>query len=120
ILAALQARAATGRGQRVDINLLDAAAGWLINVAANYLATGRTPGRYGNAHANIVPYQVFAAADGYVVVAVGNDAQWQRLCVAIARPDLAAEPRYTTNAGRLEHRDELVASLAATFAAGPV
>ncbi len=120
ILAALQARAATGRGQRVDVNLLDAAAGWLVNVAANYLATGRPPGRYGNAHANIVPYQVFQAADGYLAVAVGNDGQWQRLCAAVERPDLAADPRFADNPGRLAHRDDLVRALGATFATRPV
>ena len=120
ILAALQARASGGRGQRVDVNLMDAAAGWLVNVAANYLATGRSPGRYGNAHANIVPYQVFAAADGYVAVAVGNDAQFTRLCTAIERPDLAAEPRYAENSGRLANREALVSEMAATFATAPV
>ena len=120
ILAALQARAATGRGQRVDINLLDAAAGWLVNVAANYLATGLPPARHGNAHANIVPYQVFAAADGYVAVGVGNDAQWLRLCAAVERPDLTADARYASNPGRVEHRAALVAALAETFAVRPV
>jgi formyl-CoA transferase len=120
ILAALQSRAATGRGQRVDVNLMDAAAGWLINVAANYLATGRPPTRHGNAHPNIVPYQVFTAADGYVAVGVGNDAQWLRLCAAVERPDLAADPRYATNPGRVEHRAALVAALAETIAERPV
>ena len=120
ILAALQGRSASGRGQRVDVNLLDAAAGWLVNVAANYLASGIPPGRFGNAHPNIVPYQVFAAADGHVAVAVGNDTQWLRLCAAIERPDLAADARYAINSGRLEHRVELEAELAATFATRPV
>jgi formyl-CoA transferase len=120
ILAALQARAHSGRGQRVDVNLLDAAAGWLVNVAANYLATGRPPGRYGNAHPNIVPYQVFQASDGYVAVGIGNDAQWRRLCAALGRPEMAADERYASNALRQEHREPLVAAFAETFATGTV
>jgi crotonobetainyl-CoA:carnitine CoA-transferase CaiB-like acyl-CoA transferase len=120
ILAALQARSTSGHGQRVEVNLLDAAAGWLANVAANYLATGTPPGRYGNAHPNIVPYQVFAAADGYLAVGVGNDAQWRRLCAVLERPDLGDDPRYTANAGRQQHRDELIAALSASFAARPI
>ncbi len=120
ILGALRGRDATGRGQRVDINLLDAAAGWLVNVAAAYLATGAPPGRHGNAHPSIVPYQAFAAADGHIALAVGNDAQWLRCCAAIGRPDLAADARYATNPGRLEHRAALIPDLAATFVARPV
>jgi len=115
ILAALQARQQTGRGQRVDVNLLDSAAGWLVNVAANYLVSGRRPQRYGNAHANIVPYQVFEAADGYISIAVGNDAQWQRLCQALGREDLASDERYMTNAGRLAYRAQVVQSLGETL-----
>ena len=116
ILAALQARAESGRGQHVEVNLLDAAAGWLVNVASAYLNTGATPARHGNAHASIVPYQTFAAADGYLAVAVGNDGQWQKLCLVIDRPDLAADPRYATNPGRVDHRGALIPDLAATFA----
>jgi len=123
ILAALHARAlpeSGGRGQRVEVNLLDAAAGWLANLGQSYLATGETPGRSGNAHPAIVPYQTFQAADGYVAVAVGNDGQWQKLCASIARPDLAADARYATNPRRVALRDELIPDLAAMFAARPV
>jgi len=123
ILAALHARALPvngGRGQRVEVNLLDAAAGWLANLGQSYLATGDAPGRSGNAHPTIVPYQTFQAADGYVAVAVGNDGQWQKLCVSIERPDLAADARYTTNPQRVALRDELVPDLAATFRARSV
>jgi len=123
ILAALYARAlpqSGGHGQRVEVNLLDAAAGWLANLGQSYLATGETPSRYGNAHPTIVPYQTFQAADGYVAVAVGNDGQWQKLCASIERPDLAAAARYATNPQRVALRDELVPDLAATFQARPV
>jgi len=123
ILAALHARAlpeSGGRGQRVEVNLLDAAAGWLANLGQSYLATGETPGRSGNAHPAIVPYQTFQTADGYVAVAVGNDGQWQKLCASIARPDLAADARYATNPRRVALRDELIPDLAAMFAARPV
>lgn len=116
ILAALQARRGTGRGQRIDVNLLDSAAGWLANVAANYLATGLPPARYGNAHPSIVPYQAFEARDGYVAVGVGNDAQWLRLCQAMERLDLAGDPRFATSSTRVRNRDILVTDLARTFA----
>jgi len=120
ILAALHARAASGRGQRVEINLLDAAAGWLANLGQSYLVTGTVPARYGNAHPAIVPYQTFEAADGYMAVAVGNDGQWRRLCAVIERADLAADARYATNPQRVALRDELIPDLAATLAARPV
>ena len=123
ILAALHARTLPergGRGQRVEVNLLDAAAGWLANLGQSYLVTGDAPGRYGNAHPTIVPYQTFQAADGYMAVAVGNDGQWQKLCASIERPDLAADARYATNPRRVASRDELVPDLAATFRARPV
>jgi len=119
ILAALHARVVSGRGQRVEINLLDAAAGWLANLGQSYLATGVTPGRYGNAHPTIVPYQTFEAAGGHVAVAVGNDGQWRKLCAAIERSALGEDARYATNPGRVGLRDELVPDLAATFATRP-
>src|SRR5437588_3319610 len=96
ILAALRVRDLTGRGQRIDISLLDSHLAWLANVASNYLVSGESPPRYGNTHPNIVPYQTFAASDGWIVVAVGNDRQWQRFCAAINCPDLASDPRFAT------------------------
>jgi len=116
ILAALLARGQTGRGERVEISLLDTALSALVNVAESALLTGAEPSRLGNAHPNIVPYQTFAAADGAVAVAAANDGLYQRLCGAIERPDLAADERFQTNPGRVEHRDELVAELTKVFA----
>jgi crotonobetainyl-CoA:carnitine CoA-transferase CaiB-like acyl-CoA transferase len=118
-LAALAHRDRSGRGQHVDLSLLDVQVAMLANQAQGYLATGRPPGRLGNAHPSIVPYQSFAAADGHVVVAVGNDAQFARLCEVLGRPELARDARFATNAARVEHRDALVAALAPLFAARP-
>jgi crotonobetainyl-CoA:carnitine CoA-transferase CaiB-like acyl-CoA transferase len=116
ILAALLARGQTGRGERLEISLLDTALSALVNVAESALLTRAEPRRLGNAHANIVPYQSFAAADGAVAVAAANDGLYQRLCGAIERPDLAADERFRTNPGRVEHRDELVTELTKAFA----
>lgn len=116
ILAALRVRDLTGLGQHIDISLLDCHLAWLANVGSNYLVSGVVPPRYGNAHPNIVPYQAFATADGWLVVAVGNDRQWARLCEALSRSDLAADPRFATNAARVEHRSLLVPLLEALFA----
>jgi crotonobetainyl-CoA:carnitine CoA-transferase CaiB-like acyl-CoA transferase len=116
IQAALAERARTGRGQQVDLALLDSAVGILANQAMNWLVTGRAPGRLGNAHPNIVPYEGFAVADGHVIVAVGNDAQWGRLCGVLGRADLAADPGLATNAGRVAARATLVPRLAAAMA----
>lgn len=107
ILAALRVRDLTGQGQRIDMSLLDSHLAWLGNVGSNYLLSGEIPARYGNAHPNIVPYQAFATADGWVVVAVGNDGQWRRFCEAIERPDLLDDPRFATNAERIAWRDTL-------------
>lgn len=115
ILAALRVRDLTGRGQRIDISLLDSHLAWLANVGSNYLISGEVPARYGNGHANIVPYQTFATSDGWVVLATGNDRQWQRFCLAIERPDLLADPRFATNHARVEHRGTLVPMLEAIF-----
>ena len=115
ILAALHYRERTGQGQYIDIALLDAQVGWLVNVAQNYFATGQPPRRYGNAHPNIVPYESFETADGYLALAVGTDAQFQRLCQIIQRPDLAQDPRFRTNAGRVTHREDLIPQLQAIF-----
>ncbi len=115
ILAALYDRVQSGKGQHVDIALLDAQVGWLINVAHNYFATGASPKRYGNAHANIVPYETFPTSNGFLAVAVGSDAQFKRLCRAIGRDDLGADSRYQTNAGRVENREALIPELQKTF-----
>lgn len=96
ILAALFHRKQTGEGQHIDIALFDAQLGWLANVAHNYFATGTPPQRYGNAHPNIVPYETFPTANGHLAVAVGTDAQFERLCKAVGREDLGEDPRYLT------------------------
>jgi crotonobetainyl-CoA:carnitine CoA-transferase CaiB-like acyl-CoA transferase len=119
VLAALAHRERTGEGQRVDLALLDVQVATLANLAQNYLLTGRPPDRHGNAHASIVPYQAFATQDGYVVVAVGNDGQFTRLCEVAGRPELAADPRFATNAGRVENRAALVPVLQALLAGRP-
>ena len=115
ILAAVAARERTGRGQRIDLALLDVQVASLANQATNYLVSGSPPGRLGNAHPNIVPYQAFSASDGELVVAVGNDAQFARLCEAGGLPALAADTRFATNAGRVRNRDVLVPLLARMF-----
>ncbi len=115
ILAALRHRDATGQGQVIDMALLDTQVAMLANVGAGYLATKQPPRRMGNAHGNIVPYQVFEVADGHLIVAVGNDGQFQRLCTVVGCPDLAADPRFARNAGRVQHRDTLVPLLAAAL-----
>lgn len=120
IMAALILRDRTGQGQRVDISLLDSHLAWLANVASNYLVSGEAPRRYGNGHANIVPYHTFAASDGWLVVAVGNERQWQRLCQALERGDLLADPRFTTNAERVRNRASLLPLLAELFASRPL
>ena len=118
ILAALHHRERTGHGQYIDVALFDAQIGWLANVAHNAFA-GAAPQRYGNAHPNIVPYETFPTADGPIAVGIGSDAQWQRFCALAARPDLAAEPRYATNAGRVAARAELIPRLGDVFRTRP-
>jgi len=117
IQAALAQRAATGRGQQIDMALLDVSVAVLANQAMNHLISGVDPVRMGNRHPNIVPYQLFTVSDGRVMVAVGNDAQFQRFCAVLGQPDLALDPRYITNAGRVLHRDELVDCLQSLLAA---
>jgi crotonobetainyl-CoA:carnitine CoA-transferase CaiB-like acyl-CoA transferase len=117
ILAALAARHPTRR--RLVLSLYGSAVAALINVAQNVLVSGAEARRWGNAHPNLCPYELFGAADGPVVVAVGNDGQWQRCARAIGREDLAIDARFLTNAGRLTHRTALVAELSATFASRP-
>jgi len=107
ILAALRKRDATGEGAHLDMALLDVQTSVLANQAMNYLASGKAPRRMGNAHPNIVPYQVFPVADGHVIVAVGNDGQFGRLVAVLGRPELAQDERFRSNAGRVGHRAEL-------------
>jgi len=108
ILAALQAREHTGRGQHIDLALLDVQVACLANQSMNYLYGGKVPQRMGNAHPNTVPYQDFPTADGHMILAVGNDGQFARLCHAAGRPQWADDERFATNAARLAHRDTLV------------
>jgi len=115
ILAALQARTSTGQGQHLDISLFDSQLGWLANVASNFLISGNTPKRYGNAHANIVPYQSFRARDAWFVIAVGNDRQFEILCRLIGQPELATDLRFAVNSARVENRDALIELLEPVF-----
>jgi crotonobetainyl-CoA:carnitine CoA-transferase CaiB-like acyl-CoA transferase len=111
VLAGLAQRERTGRGCLVDTSLLDSQVGVLANQALNYLVSGKVPSRIGNAHPNIVPYQVFPVADGHVIIAVGNDSQFGKLCTVLGEPGLAKDPAYLANADRLGRRAELVAKL---------
>jgi crotonobetainyl-CoA:carnitine CoA-transferase CaiB-like acyl-CoA transferase len=113
ILAALAEREKTGKGAYVDTALVDSTIGVLSNQAMNYLVSGKVPKRIGNAHANIVPYQVFPVADGHIIIATGNDNQYAKLCSVLGAPELAQDPSYKDNVGRLKHRDELIAKLSA-------
>jgi crotonobetainyl-CoA:carnitine CoA-transferase CaiB-like acyl-CoA transferase len=119
ILAALHARSATGSGQRVEVSLMDSALASLLNQASAHLLAGAVPGRLGNLHPSIAPYETFRAADGEFAVAVGNDAIFARLCAAVGRPELATDERFADNAARLERREELGAILEQGFAAAP-
>ncbi len=112
ILAALHSRHATGRGQKLDVSLLNSQLASLVNVAENYLVSGHAPRRHGNQHANIVPYQTFRAADGWFVVAVGTDNQFRRLCELIGLPDLACDDRFRDNPARVANRRALQEILA--------
>jgi crotonobetainyl-CoA:carnitine CoA-transferase CaiB-like acyl-CoA transferase len=113
ILAALAYRERTGRGQHLDMALLDVQIAALANQGSNFLVSGKAPGRMGNAHPNIVPYQDFPTKDGYMVIAVGNDAQFARLCEAAGRPQMAQDPRFANNKARVLHRAELIEALKA-------
>ena len=112
ILAALR----EGRGQRIDVSLLESTLAMLINQAQNAFATGEQPDRRGNAHPNIVPYETFATADGQIAVAVATERQWPRLCAALGTPELETDPRFADNGARVRHRDALRPQLAAIFA----
>ncbi len=117
VLAALRARERDGHGQRVEVSLMDTALAGLLNQASAHVNTGGVPGRLGNRHPSITPYETFAAADGDFAVAVGNEAIFARLCEVIGRAELPADARFATNEARLAHRDELAAELEAAFAA---
>jgi crotonobetainyl-CoA:carnitine CoA-transferase CaiB-like acyl-CoA transferase len=114
--AAILAALLDGGGRRIEISLADVARSALVNIAQNALVTGVEPRRHGNAHPSIVPYEVFAAADGPLAVGSANDGLYRRLCAALERPDLAADARFATNPARVEHRAELVAELSRVFA----
>jgi crotonobetainyl-CoA:carnitine CoA-transferase CaiB-like acyl-CoA transferase len=111
ICAALVARARSGAGQRVDLSLLDTQVAALVNVASSFLVSGQAPQRWGTAHETIVPYQGFETADLPLIVAVGNDELWRKLCGAIGRPDLADDARFRTNPDRVAHRAECTATV---------
>ena len=119
IQAALAQRERTGRGQHIDMALLDVGTAVLANQALNYLVSGEVPRRLGNAHPNIVPYQSFAVADGHLMLAVGNDGQFRRLCEALGRPGLADEERFASNAARVRARADLVPLLQSLIATWP-
>lgn len=112
ILAALRGRDATGRGAHIDMALLDVQVAVLANQAMNYLVSGESPTRLGNAHPNIAPYQTFAVADGHVIIAVGNDGQYRKLCALLGLPGLGDDPRFLTNSDRVLNREALTAALA--------
>jgi len=112
VLAALTHRDRTGDGQHIDMALLDTQVAMLANVGSNYLNSGKPPKRWGNAHANIVPYQTFACLDGHLIVATGNDGQYQKFVEAGGRPELGSDPRFATNPLRVQNRDLLVPLLA--------
>ena len=127
VLAALRARdgggtpgngatEGSGTGQRIDLALLDATVAWLANQAANWLIGGRVPGRMGNAHPNITPYETFPTADGELALAVGSERQWVRFCDALEMPALATDPRFRTNAERIANRAALRPILAGLLA----
>ncbi|KIT17117.1 CaiB/BaiF CoA transferase family protein [Jannaschia aquimarina] len=123
ILAAIEQRHRTGRGQHIDMALMDCAMAMLANQAMNALVTGRAPPRQGSAHPSIAPYQVFACADGHLIVAVGNDGQFARLCEVLERPDLATDPRFATNPDRVRNRpalEEAIGPLIAGWARDPL
>jgi formyl-CoA transferase/CoA:oxalate CoA-transferase len=119
LLAALIARGRTGRGQRVDVGLLDAVTSLLTYQASRHLATGVVPGRTGNRHATIAPYDTFDTSNGVLVLAVGNDDQWRRFCGVAGLPALAADARFATNAGRVTHDRELQPAIQASLKRRP-
>ena len=117
VLSALRHRDQTGEGQQIELALVDSQIAWLINEGVNYLTSGQVPERRGNGHPNIVPYDVYATSDGHVILAVGNDTQFQWFCGFLGLPALAQDPRFATNPARLEHRDALNLQLRPAMAA---
>ncbi len=116
VQAALLERERSGLGQHIDVALLDVQVATLANQAMNYLIGGSVPARFGNAHPNVVPYQAFAAADGHLILAIGNDGQFRRFCEVAGEPAMGTDPRYATNAARLANRAELCPRVAAIMA----
>jgi crotonobetainyl-CoA:carnitine CoA-transferase CaiB-like acyl-CoA transferase len=119
VLAALRHAERTGEGQHIDMALLDTQVAMLANLGANCLVSGKTPGRAGNAHQNIVPYQVFEVQDGHLILAVGNDGQFAKFCAVAGQPGLATDPRYARNSARVHNRAELVPLLEAIMKTRP-
>ena len=115
VLAALYAREKSGKGQHIDMALLDSQVALLANMGSNALCTGEVPERWGNAHPNVVPYQVFETSDGYVALAIGNDPQWQRFCEAAGATELAGDERFATNPKRVVNREALIPLLEEVF-----
>ena len=111
ILSAIHMRASTGRGQHIDMSLLDTAVSVMANQALNYLSTGTAPERTGNYHPNLTPYQVFECADGHIIIATGNDGQYQRLCGLLGLADMAEAPEFLKNSDRITNRDKMVSQL---------
>ncbi len=116
ILAALRHRDKTGEGQHVDVALVDSQVAWLINEGVSHLATGQNPVRRGNGHPNIVPYSVFGTSDGHVIIAVGNDSQFERFCAFLGLDDLSSDARFATNPARIVNRDALTDAIAPSLA----
>lgn len=119
ILAALEHRHASGRGQRVEVDLFSALLAGLVNQASGYTVAGAVPGRIGNSHPSIAPYELLRTGEGDLVLAIGNERQFAALCEEIGRPELVAEERFATNPARVEHRDALRAELEAALASRP-
>jgi len=119
ILAAVEARHSTGRGQHIDIALLDSIVQFGANQIATYFITGKQPKRVGNAHVNLAPYQSFRTADGYMIVGAGNDGQWRKLCEAMGSPDMAFRPEYLEMKDRNAHRPQLVRDMEAILTLHP-
>ncbi|MDT8857435.1 CaiB/BaiF CoA-transferase family protein [Paracoccaceae bacterium Fryx2] len=113
ILAALHQRTVTGQGQQIDMALMDVAASVMANQAMNYLVTGTAPQKMGNAHPNLAPYAVFDCADGWIIIATGNDGQYRRLCALLGLPDMATAPGFATNADRIANRAAMTDRLTA-------
>lgn len=117
ILAALRHRDATGQGQHIDLSLFETQISWLYYHAVEFLNTGRNPDRLGNAHASVVPYEVFETSDGHVILAAGNDGQFARFCDVAGVPELAADPAFATNPKRIENRETLLPRIRELFKA---